>query len=108
MPKPERHVFVCVQRRPPGHPKGSCGTTHEGRLLEEFGRQLDEKGLFGRMMLTSTGCLGPCQMGPNVLVYPDGVMYSGVKEEDVGAIVDEHLLGGKPVERLLTPADYWG
>lgn len=108
MPKPERHVFVCVQNRPPGHPRGSCSDRSKGELLNEFAGQFEQKGLFGRVGLTSTGCLGPCDMGPNVLVYPEGVMYCGVKTEDVATIVAEHLVGGKPVERLLADPAVWG
>ncbi len=107
MPRPERHVFVCIQNRPETHPKGCCSARGGGEVIQEFATQLDELGLRGRMALTSTGCMGPCELGPNVLVYPEGVMYSGVKKDDVGAIIEEHLLGGKPVERLLTPAELW-
>jgi (2Fe-2S) ferredoxin len=46
-------------------------------------------------------------MGPNILVYPEGILYSNVTKEDVSAIFDEHLLGGQPVERLRAPADIW-
>jgi (2Fe-2S) ferredoxin len=107
MPKPERHVFVCVQNRPAGHPRGSCSQRNSGDLLNEFAGQFESKGLFGRFGLTSTGCLGPCDKGPNILIYPDGVMYSGVQAADVAEIVDEHLVGGKPVERLLTDPEIW-
>ncbi len=46
-------------------------------------------------------------MGPNVLVYPEGVMYNNVTPADVGEIFDQHLLGGKVVERLKAPSDIW-
>jgi (2Fe-2S) ferredoxin len=46
-------------------------------------------------------------MGPNVLVYPEGVLYNNVKIQDVNAIFDQHLLGGEPVARLLAPAEIW-
>lgn len=53
--------------------------------------------------VTYSGCLGPCDHGPNVLVYPEGVLYSGVAVSDVAEIFTEHLLHGRPVSRLLTP-----
>lgn len=108
MPKPERHVFVCVQDRPPSHPRGSCASRHNGELLNEFAGQFEQRGLFGRIGLTSTGCLGPCDQGANVLIYPEGVMYAKVTTADVPEIVEKHLVGGEPVERLLMNPEIWG
>ncbi len=65
-----------------------------------FSEQFEQKGLWGRFLLTSTGCIGACDAGPSVLVYPEGILYGKVTKEDVAAIIDEHLLGDKPVERL--------
>lgn len=107
MPRPEKHVFICLNSRPPGHPKGSCTANGSQDVLMEFGRELDERALFGRIIVTRTSCLGPCDLGPIVLVYPEGVMYGGVKPGDVREIIDEHLLGGKPVERLKVPSEVW-
>ena len=58
--------------------------------------------------MTSSGCIGPCGNGPSVLVYPEGVMYGGVNKDDVAAIIEQHLLGDQPVERLKVPAEIWG
>ena len=107
MPKPEKHVFICLNQRPPGHPKGSCTERGTQDLLEEFGRIMEEREAWGRVAITKTGCLGPCELGPTVLVYPDGVMYVEVKAGDVAEIFDKHLLGGHPVERLMAPAEIW-
>lgn len=108
MPKPEKHVFICSQGRPPGHPRGSCQERGCTPLVETFWFEMQERNLFGRFAVTSSGCIGPCGMGPNVLVYPDGVMYNGVSKEDIPTIIEEHLLGGKVVERLLATPDVWG
>lgn len=107
MPKPEKHVFLCQQARPAGHPRGSCSERGCAEVGETFWSEMQERNLFGRFAVTNTGCFGPCGLGPNILVYPDGVLYTGVSKEDVPAIIEEHLLGGKPVERLLAPADVW-
>lgn len=107
MAKPERHVFVCSQSRPAGHPRGSCGQRGCREVVEEFTRQWQQRQLFAQIAVTPTGCLGPCSMGPSVLVYPEGVMYVNVAVEDVGQIFDEHLLGGNPVERLIAPPGIW-
>ena len=76
-------------------------------VFDEFLGSLQMRDLMG-VQVTASGCIGPCNMGPNVLVYPEGVMYQGVKTEDVGTIIDEHLIGGKPVERLLMHEEIWG
>lgn len=107
MPKPKKHVLVCVQGRPPSHPRGSCQEKGCGDLYQAFMAQFQERNLWNDFMLTNTGCLGPCATGPSVLVYPEGVMYGGVKVEDVATIIEEHLIGDKPVERLQLPATVW-
>lgn len=108
MPKPEKHVLVCTQARPNGHPRGSCGEKGCLEVMEEFLLQLQNRDLYDKVAVTNTGCLGPCGIGPNVLVYPEGVFYQGVNKADVAEIFDQHLAGGEPVERLLAPADIWG
>lgn len=107
MARPQKHVFVCSQSRPPGHPRGSCGQRGCQEVVEEFMFQFQQRQCFDTVAVTPCGCIGPCGQGPNVLVYPEGVFYSAVSKEDVAAIFDEHLLGGTPVERLRAPADIW-
>lgn len=108
MPKPEKHVFLCAQGRPAGHPRGSCQERGCGPVGEEFWFQMQARNLLGRFAVTNTACFGPCGMGPNVLVYPEGVMYNAVTADDVKAIIDEHLLEGTVVSRLLAPEEVWG
>ena len=107
MPRPEKHVFVCTNSRPPGHPKGSCTERDNQGLLMELGRLMEERQAYGKVAITRTSCLGPCELGPSVLVYPDGVMYVGVQAADIEEIFDTHLLGGQPVTRLQAPAEVW-
>lgn len=109
MPKPSKHVFVCTQQRPPNHPRGSCASNHNAfDIFSEFNLQVEKRGLFNKIQITSTGCMGPCMKGTTVLVYPEGIMYANVKKDDVATIIDEHLLGDKPVEALKMPAMFWG
>lgn len=107
MPRPERHVFVCSQSRPAGHPRGSCGQNGCREVVDEITRQWQQRQLFTEVAVTPTGCLGPCGLGPGVLVYPDGVMYGRVTVDDVNEIFESHLIGGKPVQRLIMPANIW-
>ncbi|MES9990906.1 MAG: (2Fe-2S) ferredoxin domain-containing protein [Candidatus Thiodiazotropha sp.] len=108
MPKPLKHVFVCVQNRPPGHPRPSCSQKQCAEVAEEFFTHLQQRQLFDKVQVTTTSCLGPCSEGPSVLVYPEGVMYGGVSKDDVAAIFDEHLQNDQPLERLQVSKEFWG
>lgn len=96
----ERHIFICTNRRDPGNPKGSCADKGSEAVRDEFKRALHERGLKGYMRANAAGCLDQCPRGVAVVVYPEQVWYGGVKVEDVGEIVEQHLLGGVPVDRL--------
>src|SRR5579862_3188146 len=97
----DRHVFICTNRREPGNPKGDCASKGGEALKDEFKRELAERGLKGRIRANAAGCLDQCAKGPTVVVYPEQVWYSVPTPEDAKEIIDSHLIGGKPVERLL-------
>lgn len=107
MPRPKKHLLVCTQARPAGHPRGSCQEKGCVDVFNAFMAEFQKRNLFQDYLLTSTGCLGPCSLGPSVLVYPESVMYGGVKVEDVAAIIDEHLLADQPLERLKVSPQLW-
>ncbi|MCF7966546.1 (2Fe-2S) ferredoxin domain-containing protein [Methylobacter sp. Wu8] len=107
MPRPEKHVFVCTQNRPQGHPRGSCASSGCADIMDAFMNEIQARNLFEKIALTNTGCMGPCMMGPSVLVYPDAVMYGRLKKDDVKTIIEQHLLGGEPVAELMVPAEIW-
>lgn len=108
MPKPERHVFLCLNQRPPGNPKGSCGTSGSPEILMRFQELFEKHQLWGKVFLTKSHCLGPCQFGAAMVVYPDGTWYGKVTPEDVEEIVEKHLIGGEPVKRLELPEEFFG
>jgi (2Fe-2S) ferredoxin len=60
----------------------------------------------GDVLITGSTCLGPCELGPTMVVYPDGTWYSQVKESDVPLILDEHIKKGTPVEQM-KPDSVW-
>ena len=107
MPRPEKHVLICTQNRPQGHPRGSCAASGSAAVMNEFMNEIQNRNLFEKIVLTNTGCMGPCMIGPSVLVYPEGVMYGKVKPADVKSIIDQHLLGGEPVAHLVVPKEVW-
>ncbi len=82
---------------------GGTGCTSSGSkvLLSTFAEELEKQGLTDEIKIVRTGCFGLCSLGPVVIVYPDGTFYSRVQKEDVAEIVEEHLLKGRIVERLV-------
>lgn len=107
MSKPQKHVFVCMQNRPPNHPKGSCTQRGGNDVLQAFWQEQQKRNAYDQVAVTYSGCLGPCSEGANVLVYPDGVLYTKVGKADVAEIFDQHLLGGEPMMRLMAPEEVW-
>lgn len=96
----ERHLFVCTNQRPAGHPRGCCDPEASDALQKAFKKALAEHGVPRRVRANRAGCLDQCEHGPTVVVYPDGVWYGGVTLGDVDEIVARHIIGGEPVARL--------
>lgn len=103
MPKFEKHIFVCGNQRPPGAPRPCCDPEGRAALQKSFKEKLAARGLKGRVRANQAGCLDQCEHGPNIVVYPEAVWYGGVTLADVDEIVESHIVGGKPVERLVLP-----
>ena len=104
MAKFEKHIFICTNERPAGHPRGCCNTSGEAELHRAFNSRLADRGIPGdRVRANKSGCLEQCEVGPTVVVYPDAVWYGGVTVADVDEIIDAHIVGGRPVERLIIP-----
>ncbi|MFZ5642822.1 MAG: NADH-quinone oxidoreductase subunit NuoF [Bacillota bacterium] len=87
------HVLVCAGA---GCISSACKSVQEALL-----QSIDISGLNKEVKVVETGCMGPCDLGPVVMVFPDGVFYRKLKPEDAAEIVNQHLLKGKVVERLL-------
>ena len=87
------HVLVCAGT--------GCTSSNSLQIIENFQRLLAEKGYDKEIQVIRTGCFGLCAAGPIVVVYPAGVYYSHVTPDDVEEIVNEHLIKGRPVQRLI-------
>ena len=105
MPNLKRHVFVCTNHREPGSFRPSCTMDGKGELHRLFKEKAEAAGLKGSIRINKSGCLGQCEHGPSVLVYPEQIWYGFVRSEDVDAIVQEHLVEGCPVKRLQLPQE---
>ena len=101
MPHLDRHVFICTNRRDADNPKGCCADKGAEEVREAFKKLLHERGLKKSIRANAAGCLDQCAHGVTVVVYPEQVWYGGVAVADVPEIIESHLVGGKPVERLI-------
>ena len=110
MPRFEHHVFACTNERAPDDPKGSCARRGSVALHQHMKLRCHELGLKGSVRVNSAGCLDACACGPTFVVYgandpPEGVWYTLTTVAEVDEVVEQHLVGGHPVERLrLRPA----
>ncbi len=101
MPKPKYHVFICTSSRPNGQQKGFCHSKDGVEVCMRLMQEIEERELNGEVFVTNTGCFGMCEQGPIIAVYPDNVWYKAVTPDDVTEIIENHIEGGKPVDRLV-------
>lgn len=96
----EKHVFICNNSRPAGHPRGCCFDKGSKELLDEFKKKVAESGLNKKIRVNLSGCLDACERGIAVVVYPEQIWYGNVKLEDIEEIIESHLINNQPVKRL--------
>lgn len=102
----ERHVFVCVNERKPDHKRGSCAAGGAEKLHKYMKSRIKEEGLKTRIRVNQCGCLDRCELGPCMVIYPEGIWYSPRNEGDIDRIIRDHLLnGGRVPELMLRPED---
>lgn len=96
----KHHVFFCTNQREQAGCCENCGASALRAYAKQRCKDLDLNGP-GGIRINTAGCLDRCALGPVMVVYPQGVWYSYVDEEDVEEIIQEHLINGRTVERLL-------
>ncbi len=100
MKKFDIHIFVCQNQRDNGKP--SCGKDHGEKLVEWFKECIKLHNIHGTWRVNKAGCLGICNFGPTIVIYPEGAFYVNLRtREDVEEIVLSHLKNKVPVQRLL-------
>ena len=87
------HILVCGGT--------GCTSSKSMNIIKELNAQIEAKHLEGKVRVVMTGCFGLCAKGPIVVVYPEGTFYHSISVDDVTDIIDTHIIGGTPVERLL-------
>jgi len=103
MPSLQRHVFVCINERAADNPKGCCKLKGGVDVRDRLKSELSARGLSKIVRANNAGCLDQCEHGVTVVVYPEQVWYGHVTAEDIPEIVEQHVVGGQVVTRLLLP-----
>lgn len=99
----KHHVFVCINERTDGRQCcQQCGAQAARDYLKARTKELGLSGK-GGVRINTAGCLDRCDEGPVAVVYPEGVWYTYVDNDDMEEILQGHLIGGEPVERLRLP-----
>lgn len=98
------HVFVCTNERADSHPRGCCRAKGAEPLRNYMKARVKELGL-PATRINMAGCLDRCELGPVLVVYPDAIWYRYTDQQDIDRIIEEHLIGGKPVAELMLADD---
>ena len=107
VPQPAFYIFKCEQSAPPGMPKPSCVNPQTQDLFQHLAQTLMQKGIIATVQPVRTACLNRCNAGPVMLVEPGHTMYAGLTKEKIDRIIDEHIMGGNPVEEFIIPDELW-
>ena len=96
----EAHLFVCCNRRPEGHERGSCAAKGSEKLRDYMKARAKELGI-ANIRINSAGCLDRCELGPCIVVYPEGIWYRVTSRQDVDAVLTAHLQEGRRATDLM-------
>lgn len=108
VPRYDKHILVCIKERAEEHPRGCCMENGGMDIRKRFVQLVNQYGLKGKVRANKTGCLDVCEIGPNVVIYPDNIWYTGVKVEDVDEIFERSVLNNEVVDRLVASKETWG
>ncbi|MFT8314946.1 MAG: (2Fe-2S) ferredoxin domain-containing protein [Clostridium sp.] len=102
--KPKYHVLICNGTKCNKIQDGVCYQKGSEDIISKFDELINEYGMSDEVLVSSCGCFrnGITNKGPNMVIYPEGTWYSGIKVEDVEEIIKTHLKSGKKIERLLS------
>ena len=95
-----KHIFCCVNEREADHPRSCCKARGSVPLRDYMKKRGKELGL-DDIRVNNAGCLERCELGPTMVIYPEGIWYHYDNEADIEEILEQHVIGGKPVERLM-------
>ncbi|HTW51748.1 MAG TPA: (2Fe-2S) ferredoxin domain-containing protein [Stellaceae bacterium] len=105
----DRHIFMCNNVRPEGHPRGCCMARAEAAggfdKLRGYAREKARQMGIQNVRFNAAGCLDRCEFGPNMVIYPEGVWYTFKSQADIDEILETHLKNDGRVERLMLQPD---
>lgn len=99
----ECHVFMCTNERIEKHPRGSCARKDSVALRDYMKARAKDMGL-DRVRIDSAGCLDRCELGPSIVIYPDGIWYRAETRADIDEILATHVRDGGRVKHLMMPS----
>lgn len=99
----QKHVFVCENWREESDARGSCGQKGSTSFRNKLKEEIERHGLKSKIRINQAGCLGTCNQGISMVIYPDGIWYGKVKESDIPEIIEKSLLKNEKIDRLLMP-----
>jgi len=108
VPQPTFYMFKCEQGTSLGVKKASCVDEVTQDLFQYMSFSLMTKGIMGAVQPIKTNCLGRCEMGPVMMIEPGHHMYVKLDKEKIDKIIDEHIIGGIPVDEYIIPEEFWG
>ena len=101
MPRFQKHLFICNNKRKEDDPRGACSLRGSDELIDYAKERIHEMGLKGKVRINKAGCLDACAQGPSMVVYPDDIWYSPKTKEDMEEIITEHVQNNRIVDRLV-------
>lgn len=99
-----KHVFCCVNVRAAGHPRGCCSEKGAVKLRDYMKKRAKELGLRD-VRINAARCLDRCELGPTMVIYPEGVWYGCKTAEDIDEVIETHLVADRRVARLMLGPD---
>jgi (2Fe-2S) ferredoxin len=103
MSRYRRHIFVCINQRPAGHPKGCCFDKGSEKIRDALKAELEKRGLGTIVRANNSGCLDACEHGITMVIYPEAIWYGRVTPDDIPEIIDRTIIRGEVIQRLLIP-----
>lgn len=97
----DHHIFICCNTRDAGNPRGSCNADGTEAIRNAFKTELKKHQLPGLVRGNMAGCLDQCELGPVIVIYPQGIWYGGVTPADVPRIITETIIAGRVLPDLL-------
>ena len=98
------HIFCCINRRADGHPRGCCAAKGTVKLRAHLKERVKMLGI-EKVRVNASQCLDRCELGPTMVIYPEGTWYTYRTKEDLDEILERHILKGERVERLVLHPD---